>query len=137
MSNKQKPETIVQPTGRRVTNTVFYAGLAGTGLLGLSSLMSQTSTNFDTPLNVAAVCFAVAVPFLAYVSLEESTAVRGAPNWKIGIFGGLGNLALIIGFTSMFMHLSQVAGWVFLGCVCLVVVTGLIIFKEDQLPGVS
>jgi hypothetical protein len=92
--------------------------LLGTCIVFLATMLGVQQQQIDTPLTIALVAFAVAIPILVYgflyASYKVSPTLRG---WRIvtaiftgaWIAEGVGSLAVIIGVYCVILHLSLVA----------------------------
>jgi len=166
MSNEHKPETVLTPnkgTGpvasawKVMENTETETGsnrqLADAGLLGvcivfLATMLSLSQKKIDTPLIVALVTFAAAIPMLACgfmfaaykVKPETGSLVLKAILITAWIVEGLGELAVAAGVGAVVYHISQLAFGAFIASIILVIVSvfflsfvGLFIYAMRQI----
>ena len=111
---------------------IVDAGLLGTCLLFLAAMLGVQQQQIDTPLTIALVAFAVAIPILVYGFTYASYKAKPAPGsivleamlagaWIIEAFGWL---AVSVGVFAVIAHLSILAFKVSVLASILVVVLG-------------
>jgi hypothetical protein len=108
---------------------IVDAGLLGVCIVFIAAMLGVPQKQFDTPLTIALVAFAVAIPMLVCGFLFVSNEAKPAPGWLIlvslqiaaWIIESIGGLAVAVGVFAIIAHLSPLAFIVAI-LICIVIV---------------
>ncbi len=103
----------VAGTNRQIVD----AGFLATCIVFFAAMLGLQKNQIDTPLTVALVAFAVAIPMLVYGFIYASRKANPAPGWHVllalqagsVIVEAFGQLAVAVGVVAVLAHLSSLA----------------------------